>query len=222
MKKLLLLFKDKRIDTETRWGGIFAVIAIVAIVVEVVLSRFTLDGIVAGVKDVSGTLVEVAVFWIAVKALLPKKKDQSFDSVFTAEMERLSERYFPLIEKRDEAEHLYYLASHLKAIVNNTPGEYHKFFQLTKSCKTIELALTKTVFVGRGGSDELYAQMKEKIVLSISQKLTRYEIVKNCEVGTSSLKITFKEKLETAEHAKMLVDIIDTVMLTFVVENSRP
>lgn len=69
----------KKIGIETLWGGIFGIIAIIAAVVEMVLSGFDAAAIAGMIKDISGTLVTVMVLVFAIKNLLPKKEKQSVE-----------------------------------------------------------------------------------------------------------------------------------------------
>ena len=49
----------KKLDTETKWGGIFGLIAIIAILAEMVIGGISPETIVAAVKDTAGTVVSV-------------------------------------------------------------------------------------------------------------------------------------------------------------------
>lgn len=63
----------KKLDTETKQGGIFGLIAIIAILAEMVIGGISPETIVAAVKDTAGTVVSVMVFYIAVKLALFKR-----------------------------------------------------------------------------------------------------------------------------------------------------
>ena len=53
-------------------AGLFAVVAIVAIVCEVVFGGFAKDNIAGGIKDISGILIDVLVLFVAASALIRK------------------------------------------------------------------------------------------------------------------------------------------------------
>ncbi len=74
MKKLI-----ERIGLETFWGGIFAVVTAVAIVIEMALAGFEPSAIAGGVKDFFGTLVTIVMLFIAIKEFRPKKEKLTFD-----------------------------------------------------------------------------------------------------------------------------------------------
>lgn len=211
---------DKLDFKEKLWGGIFGAIAIAAAIVEMLLNGVSAVTIVAAVKDVFGTLVVIVVFWEIIKDKLPKKS-QDFDGVFEQGMDKVIKRYAPLLEKR-EGPHLYYIASRLSAINDGTPGSYHKFFQLSNR-NELELSITKTVFVGAGGSDELFKEIQNNIAANIKDKAGEYGIIdkEHSVLGNSSLKLKFKEPLSTVEHAEQLVEIIDYTMLVFVTKYKK-
>lgn len=68
--------KLKKLGIETILGGIFGIISIVAIVIEMSLGGFSAEAIAGGVKDIAGTMVAVMVFLIAIKHLLPSKANE--------------------------------------------------------------------------------------------------------------------------------------------------
>lgn len=200
-------------------GGIFGIIAVIAAVVEMILAGVDAVTIAAATKDIAGTLAVVMVLLLAVKQVL-HKEPKNFDEVFATGMEMVSGKYEPLIQKQQEGKHRYFLASKLSAINDNTPGAYHKFFELSKS-EELEISISKTVFVGVGGSDELFKEIKAKLVSNIDKKCQHFSIIKKCEASASGVKLVFEEPLVTASHANMMVDVIDCVLLTFVAEYKR-
>lgn len=70
----------KRIDRETLLGGIFGVIAILAIIVEMIFSGISAETVASAIKDIAGTVVSVMVFLIAFKHILRQyKESKSFE-----------------------------------------------------------------------------------------------------------------------------------------------
>jgi hypothetical protein len=59
----------KRIDLETKLGGLFGLIAITAIVIEMALNSFSSEVLITGIRDMAGTMVGVMVFIIAIKSI---------------------------------------------------------------------------------------------------------------------------------------------------------
>ena len=209
----------KKIEFETLWSGVLGIIAVIAAVAELTLTGIEPATVAAAVKDISGTLAVIMVLLVTLKQLM-KKDPQNFDEVFTAGMDIVANKYAPLIKKQEDGKHRYFMASKLSAINDNTPGAYYKFFDFTKPTE-LEISISKTVFVGVGGSDELFREVKGRIVSVIGEKCSHFDIVEKCEISMSGAKLIFKEPLETAAHAEELTDIIDCILLTFVAEYKR-
>ena len=124
------------------------------------------------------------------------------------------------LQKQEDGKHRYFIASKLSAINDNTPGAYHKFFDLVKTTE-LEVSVSKTVFVGVGGSDDLFKAVKGKIISSIENKCACFALIEKCEASSAGLKLFFKEPLTTASQARELAAVIDCILLTFVVEYKR-
>ncbi len=218
MKSFIQHIKEK-VEFETLWSGVLGFVAVIAAVVEMVLGGIDAVSIAGAVKDIAGTLAVIMVLLVTIKQLV-HKEPKNFDEVFSSEMETVSGKYFPLIKKQDDGKHRYFMASKLSAINDNTPGAYHKFFDLTKA-NELEISISKTVFVGTGGSDELFKAVKGKIVSNFERKCAHFGIIRKCESSAAGMKIIFSEELSTDSHAKELATIIDCILLTFVAEYKR-
>lgn len=209
----------KKIEFETLWSGILGIVAVIATIAELVLSGIEPAAIAGAVKDIAGTLAVIMVLLVTLKQLT-KKEPHNFDEVFTSGMDAVAKKYEPLVKKQEDGKHRYFMASKLSAINDNTPGAYHKFFDFTKPTE-LEVSISKTVFVGVGGSDEQFQGIKRTLVSVIGKKCGHFEIVEKCEVSAAGAKLFFKEPLETAAQAEELVDIIDCILLSFIAEYSR-
>ena len=209
----------RKIEFETFWSGVLGIIAVIAAVVELYLSGIDAVTVAAAVKDIAGTLAVVMVLFVAIRQTV-HREPKNFDDVFTDRMELVAKKYAPLIKKQPDGKHRYFMASKLSAINDNTPGAYHKFFDFVKPTE-VEISISKTVFVGVGGSDEVFKKTKEKLVSNIDSKCRNYPIVEKCEASVAGVKLLFAEPLETAAHANELADVIDCVLLTFIAEYKR-
>ena len=78
-------------------AGIFAALALIAIVCEVALGGFTKEGFVGGLKDISGVLIDVLVLLVAASVLI--RKPGNFREKFNEAMEDLKTKYEPLLVK---------------------------------------------------------------------------------------------------------------------------
>ena len=74
MKKFFEFLKDED-AIEKIIGGIFGVIAIAAVIVEMSLGGYTSEALTGGIKDIASTLITVVMLIVAVKALKPKKDE---------------------------------------------------------------------------------------------------------------------------------------------------
>ena len=77
-------------------AGIFAIVAVAAIICEVSFGGFTKESIVSGIKDITGIIVDVLVFVVAASVLLRKPMD--FKEKFRREMNKIAEKRLSLIK----------------------------------------------------------------------------------------------------------------------------
>ena len=92
----------KKLDAETKWGGIFGLIAIVAILVEMILGGISPETIVAAVKDIAGTVVSVMVFVIAIKHILKQfKESKNFEESLVSALENWKNDHSNMIVRKD-------------------------------------------------------------------------------------------------------------------------
>lgn len=89
----------KRIDFETKLGGIFGMVALIAIIYEASLGGFSPEATAGAVKDIAGTLVAILVLVVAVRKIRPRKSKETFHSVLHEELEDLERRAQPLIHR---------------------------------------------------------------------------------------------------------------------------
>ena len=207
----------KKIDKEILFGGVFGIIAVLATIGEMIANGVSVATILGATKDISGTLVAVMVFIIAVKHLFIKKK-MDFDSVFETEMEKVTEKYAPILVKDESTVGRYNIASNLDSILGNETGSYHTLFDMDK--RSITFNVTKTVFMGK--SKESFDDKQKLISTRIASKLEKSsDIVEKAETTPKGVKITFKEELQTNDDAIALAEIIDCVILLFFVEYKK-
>ena len=107
----------EKIGVETSFAGLFGIIAIVAVVFEMVIANFDAASIAGGVKDIAGTIIAVVMLMIAIKALRPKKKTvDGFEAAFNKEMEQIVSKYSPLIEKDANVQGRYNIAEDIAVL----------------------------------------------------------------------------------------------------------
>lgn len=184
MGHLLKKVKDE-IGFEAYWSGILGIVAVIAALIEMLLTGINVISIASAVKDIAGTLAVIMVMLIAVKQLT-HKEPQNFDEAFQSEMNTITAKYAPLLQKQADGKHRYFIASRLSAINDQTPRAYHKFFDLIKSSE-LDVSISKTVFVGVGGSDEVFLNVKAKLISNIQQKGSLFPIIEKCEASSSGI-----------------------------------
>lgn len=211
---------DKLDIQEKVWGGIFGGIAIIAAIAEMFFNGINAAAVAGTVKDVFGTLIVIVLFITFIRQIPKKAKD--FKGIFKAEMEKNIAKYSPLIEADPDNEGRYKIASKLDAIYDYDTGAYHTFFDFDYQTK-IEFYISKTVFYGRGGSDDEFAELQGRIVSDVSRKIENNfgEIVSACSKTDKGFKITFKNSLSSAEDAVKAAEIVDNVMLLLIAENKK-
>ena len=89
----------KKIDIETMIGGIAALIAVLAILVQVWQNSFTQSAIWEGIKDVSTTSVAIIVLVVAVRKLKPRVETETFEGVLESELDKWVSESSTLINK---------------------------------------------------------------------------------------------------------------------------
>lgn len=199
-------------------GGIFALIAIGASITEMALGGFSVEAIVGAIKDISGTIIAVLVFIIAIKAFLPKKA-KNFKVAFEQEMERELKKYAPLIQKDEQVVGRYNIASRIDAIYDNNMGKYHTLFDFDFKNK-LTFSVSKTLFMGRSTED--FSEMQGRIVSDIAGKITKnYEIVADWKKTTSGFELILSRDAETVEDVESVVDVIDAILLLYVAESKK-
>ena len=210
------IFKDDD-SIEKVVGGIFGLIAIIAIIYEMYIGGFDKSAITGGIKDIAGTLITIVMLFVAINALKPKKKKQEdFDSVMEEEMEQLISKYSPIISfwgketYKGKEMNRYNIANKLDAISTNDPGGNNKLFRIAKDVNEIEFSVSETVFPTR----------REAVASRISSKLAlaHSEFISDVKTNQTGFVLTFKEPLATGDNAKSVAEIIDHALLLYVAE----
>ncbi|MBR5316341.1 MAG: hypothetical protein IKU39_00420 [Lachnospiraceae bacterium] len=210
------IFKDDD-SIEKVVGGIFGLIAIIAIIYEMYIGGFDKSAITGGIKDIAGTLITIVMLFVAINALKPKKKKQEdFDSVMDEEMKQIINKYNPIISfwgketYKGKEMSRYNIANKLDAISTNDPGGNNKLFRIAKDVNEIEFSVSETVFPTR----------REAVASRISSKLAlaHSEFISDVKTNQTGFVLTFKEPLATGDNAKSVAEIIDHALLLYVAE----
>lgn len=200
-------------------AGIFAIVAVVAIICEVSFGGFTKESIVGGIKDITGIIVDVLVFVVAASVLLRKPMD--FREKFRKEMNKIAEKYSPLlVEDKKEGCIRYNIASNSDALFTGETKKPERIFELVENKpKEICFYINKSFFDKTGGID----YDPKSIAEDIEKRLKSYckdFIISSKPNGTNyMLSIKFDHSIISNDDIDMLIDLIDYTVLLFVARN---
>jgi len=227
----------KKIDVETKVGGICAIIAIIAGIIEIAFNNFTSAAIAGGVKDIFSTLVAVLVLVVAVRKLRPKKENLSFEQTIEKELNEIQMRYDPLFVRGEKVGYpnviRYELRTNISCLFSqgeNTNGESGRFVDFEKTDHTKMLFyINKTTF-GKKLSKEQWAEkapaISDSFVGCIGRKFQGF-----CKAIKSSsgeeIIVTFIDKdlktkvLETNEEAMKLVRLVEYIIMLYIAKYEK-
>ena len=219
MKKLV-----ERIGVETAFAGLFGLIAIVAVFFEMAIAEYDSASIAGGVKDIAGTIITVVMLIVAIRALSPKKKSAGgFEGKFEEEMKKVISKYSlsensPLIKADNTVKGRYNIADDMSVLYQNIDCKYHRMFDFDYDKRELSFIVSKTLFMGKSKND---FTEQTNIIHSIASIITReYKDILDEKYKTiqDGFKLTFKEEIFTSEDAAKAAEIIDNVILLYIVE----
>lgn len=199
-------------------AGIFAALALVAIVCEVAFGGFTKEGFIGGLKDISGIFIDVLVLLVAASVLI--RKPGNFKEKFNEAMDSLKTKYDPLLVE-DKAEKVirYNIASNPDALFFEEVKDPGRLFELNKEDPAqICFYINKSFFNRRGGTDYNPKEIAGDIALRLQSAYKDYE-VKPFPNGTNyGIQVDFKRTLKS-DDIDELISLIDYAVLLFVARN---
>lgn len=217
MKKLI-----ERIGLETVFAGVFGCIAIIAVFFEMAIAGFDAASVAGGVKDIAGTIIAVVMLLIAIRALAPKRKiANGFEEKFEQEMDKVVCKYNPLLQKDATKKGRYNIADDMSVLYQNIDCSYHRLLDFDYKSE-LSFCVSKTLFMGRKSNTD-FTQLQTMIVNSITSKIVgEYSILnKNYKPIQDGFKLTFSQELLTPEDAVSVVEVIDKIILLYIVEYKK-
>jgi len=236
----------KKLDLETKLGGVFGIIAVAAAILEVVLDGFSWAAIAGGIKDIAGTMVAVMVFLIAVRALLPKGKEElPFEKKLEKAINTWVQKHANMIvetsEKTNNATQSYglhmttdpdkfYSIERLKSDGGSRVGRFVRLPRLEQSNYAVEKPVitfflnTQTFCANLDSNDKLeeLLDISAKIANYISNTFRNISSESKKENGsTAMIIITFDHPITTDEDIQSLLDVIDCMYQAYLVSASR-
>ncbi len=234
MKKIFAFFKDED-AIEKIIGGIFGVIAIVAIIVEMNLGGFNCEAIAGGVKDIAGTLITVVMLIVAIKALRPKKEEPfSFEEELKAKLNLFVLENGRMLKTKDVEEgNQNYYELHMETDFNAYFGEKTTlragwFMRIppineavySNSGIKISFHLNQGTFFGHNKPEnevDAYATVGEKIKSLIIRETEETTLVCQYNKTKKEIEIEFKKPLTTKEDIDMFIGLIKKIYNSYLV-----
>ena len=211
----------KKLDKEKLLAGVFGLVALVAIGFEMAYANFDSASIAGAVKDVAGTALDVVMLIVALNIFKPKKKTVcGFSEKFDEEMEKVIVKYNPLIQKELSVQGRYNIADDMAVLYQSIDCKYHRLFDFDGKGE-ISFVVSKTLFMGKSKED--FSEQQKKIVDSIAAKvISEYSILKDKYKPTQDgFKLAFSRELATAEDAIEVAEVIDKIILLYIVEYKK-
>ncbi len=227
-----------KLSPETLFGGVCGLVALVAVIAEVILNDATPGVIAGGVKDFAGTMVAVAVLIVAVRSLLPRKAPTGFAETLDAELQRWVEQSVPLIHRAVDCPDKirFYLITDLEKIFTVNEDELKEIAEKgsRKSgsfCgRFVELPLgipgQFTFYLNKATfSDRITIQKDrspEAILEFLAAKVSE-NINKNfadfckADSGKESVTVRLNRPPSTPEDAKRIVEVIEHVLTLYTI-----
>ena len=217
-------------------GGIFAVVAIVAAVIELILGDISTATVAACIKDVFSTLAVVVLFFAVIKDKMPAR---NFRQAFEREMVEISAKYAPLIRKEEVLEAqdaesasfiakkkkldsviCYDMASNLNVIFGASCNDYPRFMEIhSKETTVVKLLIRKKFFDSSEFTETTLIDVANKIKTNLSIKFNEYsfsvdEKKNEINVNTNRLMASKKDAIELAE-------LIDNAVMLYIAESKK-
>ena len=216
-------------------GGVFAVVAVIAAIAEVFINGVSSETVVAGIKDVFGTLAVVILFFAVVKDKIPSR---DFRKAFDNAMADVCEKYKPLIRKevlksesietvakQNKAAKLekticYQMADNINVIFGVTCNNYPRFLEIeNKETTIIKLLIRKSFFNCDNFSEDLLKDITKKIKENLELKFRDYSFT--IDEKKNDIYINTNRLMTSNTDARTLADFIDNVVMLYIAESKK-
>lgn len=210
-------------------GGIFGIIAIAAALAELYSSGVNASTVSGAIKDISGTLVAIVVFFTIMKNL---RKSNSFRGSIEKRMNEVIAKYKPLvieeiskentnINKRSKLDRTicYGIASNSNVLFGGSE-KYVRFLEIaSENPDKMEFLIRRTYFGDRDSDPYNPKKLAERIVNNLKSSFRDHNISYRREdderyrvvVSFNGLDMTNKQGVDT------IIDIIEKVLLLYVI-----
>lgn len=213
----------EKLDKEKVFAGIFGLIAIVAIFCEMKLGSFDTPSVAGGIKDIAGTALDVIMLFLALSLFKPRKKiPENFEGYFSVRMKEIEEKYNPLISIDETKKGRCNIADNMTVLYQDIECAYDRLFDFDFKKGEISFFVHKKLFMGRSKED--FTERQKSIIKDIASKIKNdfSEIVeKEHSLINQGFTLKFKEDLLTKDDALKVSQLIDKVILLYIVEYNK-
>ncbi len=208
---------EKQDFIEKILGGIFAVIAVLAAIAEVVINGVSAATVAAGIKDVFSTLVVIVLFFAVIKDSIPKHYTD-YKKAFDDTMKELVIKYNPILTKDNDNNYRYNINSNLAYICGEKSGNQRTFFDYTEDSLTF--SVKKEIFMGR--TTESFDEMQKKIISQIELKLKEnFDYIDEFTQIKDGFIVKIKRQNKILKQAESMKKIVDNVLILFIAESKK-
>lgn len=219
-------------------GGIFALIAVIAAILELILGGISATSIAACFKDIFGTLAVVVLFFAVIRDKIPSR---DFRKSFDCAMIDISKKYSPLIRKEEikvtddenltatvsakkkklDAVICYDMAANLNALFGTSCNDYPRFLEIhnNNDATIVKLLIRKKFFD--------YAEFGETSLIDIANKIKDNLAIKFSEYNFSvdekkhEIYVKTNRQMKTNKDALELAHFVDNVVMLYIAESKK-
>ena len=231
----------RRINYETKLGGLFGIIAVIAICVEMYMDGFSSRVLVSGIKDIAGTLVGVAVFVIAARSLIPKREKLTYEEKLQRALDQWKASHKPMISKFDVTKNgdiryfmltdpiRFFQVSSDSDIVGWESGWFVRMPAIVKENYVfadgngkqviLKFHLNKGTFFEGQSNDEAEVGYGKLINLFTPFIISRYPnlIEASGDLKSHEITVCFKTAIETDEQIAQFISVLDTMAQLYMI-----
>ena len=218
-------------------GGVFALVAVIAAILELVLGGISVTSVAACIKDIFGTLAVVVLFFAVIRDKIPSK---DFRKAFDSAMIDISKKYTPLIRKEEmtvtddenvsatvsakkkklDSVICYDMAANLNALFGASCNDYPRFLEIHSNITTVVKLLIRKKFFD-------YADFGETSLTDIANKIKDNLAIKFSEYSFSvdekkhEIFINTNRQMKTNKDALELAHFVDNVVMLYIAESKK-
>ena len=219
-------------------AGIFAIMAVVAIICEVAFASFTKESIASGIKDMSGILVDILVLIVATSVFV-KKKTRNITAILENSIEKWGNDNLPLVFKVEgfkQAQNSTYTQGFallqnpreyitvLKKNLNPNHPEWSKYASYSSGItgKFIDMPSAESMTSGKFDICIVMTQSHFRNMPDFDKTFSGIidcidanykDVIKIYSIGKEfKFKIEFKQEIKTQEDIDILIEVLDYIV----------